>query len=535
MDTPGRSAGAVLGLVALLGVLTVVNHEPPKRMGWSQQLPPLRTTAVRASDGSSGLGGGSRGHAAPDLVLTPSDAHGGCPSTLPNEVTDPLQPLSTRLMSHARVGWRNLSGTEAALLLRPDELPIIGTTPTPSKTDKLKCKHPSHPILYAGIGNQCGCGSRSFTAGPLNLPHHAQRDVRPAARLVSALRGRTLCVVGDSVDLQLVTSIWYGIERVADVAGCRGMFGGVKFSDKASSCTIDKLITWWGMFKGMPEMEVRTPDNSSILGRVRYIKVYANDAAIFPVVERYCDVVSMNYGAHWAHGPGSWKGRDPKSMFPLAVEAAVGFLTNLSDSGKVAIWRGGSAQHFKPKGVFAGRDKSKNATCVPYNPECDQDEQPYNTVVRRVFDRMAWGEPPLRADTAASVKSWDALAASPCSKTTARVSEKSEGLPSAYDLTVKHSHGYVEGRLGWWQHHNFTETAAREATRVSKGRVYWWPIFDLFNPFWAFHAGDSDCTHYCYILGPFDAAIERLTVVLTAADRDRGGPQPSTAKDNWEC
>jgi hypothetical protein len=96
---------------------------------------------------------------------------------------------------------------------------------------------------------------------------------------------------------------------------------------------------------------------------------------------------------------------------------------------------------------------------------------------------------------------------------------------------------YAESRFAFWQNHNITDAIAREAGRVTTGRVYWWSVFDLFLPHWHLHATDTDCLHYCYVIGPFDAATERLTVTIEQADKDAESRTrlPPLALPEWKC
>lgn len=76
----------------------------------------------------------------------------------------------------------------------------------------------------------------------------------------------------------------------------------------------------------------------------------------------------------------------------------------------------------------------------------------------------------------------------------------------------------------------------REHDRVTVGRVYWWSVFDLFKHLWYFHASDKDCLHYCYVIGPFDAAFERLVLLIESADKENAAPRTeSSVPSPWDC
>eukprot|EP00037_Helgoeca_nana_P009617 m.84135 g.84135 ORF g.84135 m.84135 type:complete len:317 (-) comp19690_c0_seq2:9-959(-) len=312
---------------------------------------------------------------------------------------------------------------------------------------------------------------------------------------------------------------------------------------------VPRASIWYGSTVTVPFVEARRP-NGTLLGRVRYIKMYSDDARTYDLIERACDVVALQYSFHWKLEWSGWQGRVKESYYPPAVESAMAFLSNFSAStGKMAIWRGTGATHFPDGTYVAARDSGAKATCAPFTKECAADEQHRNTVVRAIASRMARNGPPLPhavLDPATvhlkfpsvaneTLQAWTHLLASPCDrKDTSEKSRRPPLPPAYYDLTVNQSAPYGQSRFTFWQEQNYTAAVVRERDRVTTGRVYWWPIFDLFAPHWYFHANDKDCLHYCYFLGPFDAAFERLTLLITNADKE-GRLSESTALPSWEC
>jgi hypothetical protein len=253
---------------------------------------------------------------------------------------------------------------------------------------------------------------------------------------VRVLHGRTLCLVGDSFDKQLFVALQYALERLKDKGTTACDSGGdidsVVTGSADASCIHTPTVKWWGAMKDVPFVKVLA-SNGTLLARVRYIKMYAAEMNVFDKIERYCDVAAMLFAFHW-DASSNWKGRDSNSFLPLAIESAAMFLANFSAAGKVAIWRGASARHF-PNGHY---DKDRKNMCEPYNPTCSNDEQEYNTVSRRVFDRMARGSPPLPGAQGVAGKSltpdeatmaaWAELRASPCT-------EQPFPTPSVYTIT----------------------------------------------------------------------------------------------------
>jgi hypothetical protein len=82
----------------------------------------------------------------------------------------------------------------------------------------------------------------------------------------------------------------------------------------------------------------------------------------------------------------------------------------------------------------------------------------------------------------------------------------------------------------YWQDNNCTDRIERESKRLGNitnvtGTILRWDIFDLFDNI-KWHSKDMDCTHHCYVPEVYDAAFERLELLV--------GPLMSKFKDNYE-
>jgi hypothetical protein len=182
----------------------------------------------RAGDSASDAGARTQAYslqslAATELADQPAERGGrvgmqSCfDSTLPSEFTSHVSPLTLeqKMALHKSISWAPIAGTDALAMLRPKELRLIGQTPANISKWK-KCDKSTHDMPTAHIGDQCGCGSTEFTNRPIQYPHRVLRDNRPAAKLVRALHGRTLCLVGDSFDKQIFFSLRNALERLKD-------------------------------------------------------------------------------------------------------------------------------------------------------------------------------------------------------------------------------------------------------------------------------------------------------------------------------
>ncbi len=64
-------------------------------------------------------------------------------------------------------------------------------------------------------------------------------------------------------------------------------------------------------------------------------------------------------------------------------------------------------------------------------------------------------------------------------------------------------------------HNNCSDRLERfDKISIISSRVLRWNIADLFDvPQW--HAGEGDCSHFCYVTPLYEAAFERLWLLLS--------------------
>lgn len=324
-------------------------------------------------------------------------------STLPAEITSPssLLSLAQKLSLHASVEWGSLTNDSFGVsLLRQDELAKVGRVPNRTMDEwplgrKGHAAAQEHRIFTSQLGHQAGCGNAEFRNRPLEIPHRVEGDARSAARLIRALAGRTLCIAGDSVDRQFFHAATHGFHRLLDEGPTACEFPGglnITAGKMNASCIHTPTTKYYGVLTAIPFVEARS-SSGTLLGRVRYLQLYSDEANVYDVIDQLCDVVSLQYSFHWSQW--DYVGRIGKRYYLPAVEGGMAFLTNFSAGGKVAIWRGTTPRHFMDGKYVAERDGSAAAACVPYVPACPLDEQTHSTLVRAIAARMANNAPPL--------------------------------------------------------------------------------------------------------------------------------------------
>lgn len=218
-----------------------------------------------------------------------------------------------------------------------------------------------------------------------------------------------------------------------------------------------------------------------------------------------CHVIVMNFGLHY-NSFGEHHGKESKSRLMDDMQAAITYLSNFTASkdNRIAVWRSALPQHFDTRdGHFLSWNKlKKDHTCVPNKGDSTLKQQVYNGVYDQAFAKLC--QPKNELDEARV----------PCNHL-------------SFNCTVKPT-GEVEYQTIWnfWRANNSTERILREKQRLSNlggnkeshaevtGTILRWNVFDIFDVEW-WHSKDMDCSHYGYIPPLFEAAFERLELLIS--------------------
>ena len=221
-----------------------------------------------------------------------------------------------------------------------------------------------------------------------------------------------------------------------------------------------------------------------------------------------CNVVVMNQGLHY-DAEDDHIGRQNKHTLMDDMLAAITYLANFSSSGNCsAVWRAALPQHFaSADGHFTGWKErpglaiTRNQTLArskklrKQNHSCSAIEkgnhQVYNKVYDDAFRRLCHNAHQLDKETK-----------QPCDQFRHRCTV----APAA---EVNYQTPYK-----FWRDNNIERERMRLGDSNVTGDILRWRIFDLFDVL-RWHKDDFDCSHYCFVPPLFEAAFERLRLLLT--------------------
>ena len=393
----------------------------------------------------------------------------------------------------------------------PAEVDWLRGIGRPATYDKWECKRrqikPDGLMYLTGLGNQCGCGTGEFepshsawtVAGALGGAENATAWGRRrlsqwasdgAFRLVKALAGRTLCFVGDSIDLQFYHAVGHGLRRAKALYGLNIT---VDVSRVPVNYTNETGASYYGKgFRYLSFVEQTNVTIDDYRASIQYVKFYGWAPMHLSFADG-CHVVVSNLGLHYSESTGRMHNANRMQQgntLGTDLPALLGWMLDHSSrrDGNAAVWRSALPQHFDTvDGHYKDDGKSKRCKPIPREQYRGRAVQEYNRRYDRVFDRIC------NASTAPGE-------CAPYEMTcTARRTDP--GLSSLHRYYV--DSGCCRARR---------ERLERLPDKVT-GRVLRWDVADLFDvPSW--HVDDADCSHFCYVPGLFGEAFGRLAVLL---------------------
>ena len=207
----------------------------------------------------------------------------------------------------------------------------------------------------------------------------------------------------------------------------------------------------------------------------------------------------MNLGLHYSPR-GMMFGTNYQTLFD-DMSAALTFLvtfTNATDD-RIAIWRSDLPQHFQTSdGSYDEKEieSSINQTCVTAK-DYNQPYQPYNKLYEEVFMSLCNSSPKLYNDNE-------------------QLQLECGNYWHSCIVNVT-SHKYYTIYMYWLRNNmtNELESIHKRRDNRTVGKILNWNIYDLFDEA-AWHTGDRDCTHFCFVPPMFEAAFHQLDLLLSA-------------------
>ena len=421
------------------------------------------------------------------------------------------------------------------------------------------------------MGNQCGCGTRGFqpshsiwvydndtinsttflgvrhnpgntnrtkSSNPVQLhPYLGSATIRLAQRTSKA--NATLCFAGDSIDLQFYRAIENNLRRLIQLQQLQDTntpFNiylttsnvAVNHTTKPGSIRAGHRPSAEDPYHGFRLMDVIEEtmvymDEDSVegrglrVGRFRYYKFYGWSPWNVEFMEE-CNIVIMNLGLHyWSSGQNIGIGN--KNRLIDDVRAAITYLSNFTASkeNRIAIWRSALPQHFDTRdGHFHPQQKhllkNKSCTAIKYTVGGSgkmQVQQEYNKVYDEAFSIMCNSQQQQQLNITMLEHSCGHL------KHICTVNLTSMDFLTVYRFWVINN---CTDSLGMFKMANNdglpTNPLVDTQNSTVTGTILRWNIFDLFDvPMW--HTDDLDCSHFGYIPQLYEAAFDRLELLLS--------------------
>mmetsp|Transcript_15252 Transcript_15252/g.27601 ORF Transcript_15252/g.27601 Transcript_15252/m.27601 type:complete len:274 (-) Transcript_15252:501-1322(-) len=201
-----------------------------------------------------------------------------------------------------------------------------------------------------------------------------------------------------------------------------------------------------------------------------------------------CSVVIANLGLHYDVHTGFLVNAPRKISFADDMRAVITYLADFEASSsennrRLAIWRSALPQHFDTK----DGDYQQWKTCSLLPTEFS----PYNNLYEEQFAEFC--DVQQRNQSSSECNAYEHV----CT-----VNRTSMDYPTVYKFFVDNQ--CCAKRIDPIRNGNGSTVT---------GTILRWNVADLFNvPLW--HVDPRDCSHFCYVPSPYEAAFERLGLLL---------------------
>ena len=357
-------------------------------------------------------------------------------------------------------------------------------------------------LMYVStIGNQCGCNADGFR--PSHSTWSTSREYEgynsASVQLVRNLAryNRTLCFMGDSIDLQFYTALQNNLRRVKLLQDAHGISNMSKhYIDIILNSTELPIVytnetgfSWFSKptYRKMDRIMKTEVSVDGLPATFMWIKMYGW-APMHTSFAGDCSVVIGNLGLHYDENSGEMHNAINILLLNTLsgdLRAFLGWMLDFTTAGsnRLAIWRSALPQHFDtPDGHYV-----KGRQCSPLAPSNDTVIQKYNRLYDAEFAQFC-----SKNETASGCEQYEHV----CTE-----NRTSLETGSLYRF-------YVGSRCC----EERRQRLENEEDNV-KARIRRWNIADIFDVS-EWHVANSDCSHFCYVPQLYDTAFERLLLLL---------------------
>ena len=367
-------------------------------------------------------------------------------------------------------------------------------------------------MFTSGLGNQCGCDTKEFLAsGPSHsiwVSDHSNDDeqMSPSLRLIERLanENRSLCFMGDSIDHQFYDALTLNIERSILLRSNSSHIQikaheiPLNYTNKTGPSLYSSRGFRYASHLKQTVVSIQQ-EHEIIETKFTYMKHYGWAPGDTSHLDD-CDIVITNLGLHYSAKTGNLTNpySDPTPIPTLGdgILASIIHLADFasSDTDKIAIWRSALPQHFDTMDGHYMESARKDQKCTPLKPYSVGDDrviQQYNTIYNEKFAELR-EYPGVQSNQSLTCDAYESKV---------RVNRTRMDLPTVYKY-------YIEKKCCLKRLERLKQGDASVTATVLR-----WDLTDLFDvPFW--HSSDGDCSHFCYIPALYEAAFERLDLLI---------------------
>jgi len=382
----------------------------------------------------------------------------------------------------------------------------------------------SDGLMYKSfLGNQYGaCQLPEFEPSIstwVSKSHHQQQQTKknndyegilsPTLRLILRLAqtNQSLCFAGDSIDFQMYDALIHNLQRQRLLQNMINISMNderyvvpVNYTNDTGFPEYEGWMTISEIKERSVSLSYMNDDNTTMQTystTIRYFQMYGWSPWVTPFMED-CNILSLNLGLHYnarskdmeaTHYHESQTDSGPRPKLIDDWKAGITYLVDFISSKKdrVAVWRSTLPQHFD---TYDGHHEEGNYNCSLKQlkiPDSGPNIQNYNNLTNHAFSTFC--------NRSQSKQPYAEMYEHECTVNVTSVEHRTVYNYLLMNRCTKLLEGYKTKR------------------ELIKGTILRWNIADLFDvPQW--HHGGGDCSHFCYVMPLYEAAFERLEMLL---------------------
>mmetsp|Transcript_16298 Transcript_16298/g.33052 ORF Transcript_16298/g.33052 Transcript_16298/m.33052 type:complete len:504 (+) Transcript_16298:52-1563(+) len=381
---------------------------------------------------------------------------------------------------------------------KPGELAEISCLKKKAKEPSTECKcSEKKPSFCLPLGHQrCSIGSLSYSTVGMHYEENCSGNVKTVPRtrqtvtkILEVIGERTLCIVGDSVTLQMAKSLQHIAARYPSDFE-------MDIKETPKNCT----LPWWGCMNAVRSNRITTlkGPRSGQSSTILWLKHYTFEPWEYEMMGSSCDILLYDLGSNHYKNP-KHVGRD-QHTFRNDLEFAIPRLARIADapprkgsSDRIVVYYTNFPQHF-PTATGEYQKGLKSDYCHPTRFSQFLD----NTIRCSMYKLQQIGRGEINGSHLPSL-----CPPGDEEKYSLNIPSKDDSdfifkIPLNPPLTAE-GRAEIKSPNHWEK--EWTTDYEAHANSTLKGRfgtLYYFPTDLLFGTRGDAHVSAKDCTHYCW-------------------------------------